>query len=105
MPFHPDAVRQKIKAMWMLHKLHEHIAGNLELSITQIRAIDILLKKCVPDLTATQVTANVTHRYVAELPPMLDRDEWLKKYGGNHLDLPALPPETPARSSGNGSLQ
>jgi hypothetical protein len=38
----------------------------------------------VPDLAA----AEQKHRYVVEVPPVLDRDEWQRKYGHN----PSLPP-------------
>lgn len=100
-PFHPDAVRKKIQAVMLVNRLQDHIAGKVELSLSQVRAIDILLKKVVPDLTRTLITADVTHRYVAELPKMLTREEWMSKYGaGDHLDLKALPP--PTNGSGNG---
>jgi hypothetical protein len=33
-----------------------------------VRAIEILLRKSVPDLTKTEVQADATHRYVAQLP-------------------------------------
>jgi hypothetical protein len=36
--------------------------------MSQVRAIEILLRKSVPDLTKTDVQAEVTHRYVAQLP-------------------------------------
>jgi hypothetical protein len=54
----------------------------------QIRAIEILLRKCVPDLAAAEIKSEQTHRYVVEVPPVLDRDEWQRKYGQN----PSLPP-------------
>ncbi len=47
----------------------------------QVRAIEIILKKCLPDLTKTEVKEEVTHRYVAQLPDVLTKEEWLAKYG------------------------
>jgi hypothetical protein len=56
--------------------------------MTQLRAIEILLRKCLPDLAAAEIQSEQTHRYVVEVPPVLDRDEWQRKYGQN----PSLPP-------------
>jgi hypothetical protein len=91
LPFRPDDVRKKIQASWLVRRLHLHIGGKIELSMSQVRAIDILLKKCIPDLVQTSITADLTVRYVAELPPMLTREEWEAKYGRDHLDFEAEP--------------
>jgi hypothetical protein len=55
-----------------------------------VRAIEILLRKCVPDLAAAEIKAEQMNRYVVEMPPVLDRDEWQRKYGQN----PSLPPSS-----------
>ena len=47
----------------------------------QLRAIEILLRKSIPDLAAAEIRSEQTHRYVVELPPVLGRDEWQRKYG------------------------
>jgi hypothetical protein len=44
--------------------------------MTQLRAIEILLRKCIPDLAAAEIMSEQTRRYVVEVPPVLDRDEW-----------------------------
>ena len=49
--------------------------------MSQVRTIEILLRKCLPDLTKTEVQAEVNHRYVAQLPEVLSKEEWLAKYG------------------------
>lgn len=101
--WHPEQVRARIRATELINRLQSHIFDGLELTLSQVRAIDILLKKCVPDLTSTTVTADITHRYVAELPPMLTREEWERKYGdGTHLDLKPTPL---AITNGSGNLQ
>ena len=102
MPYHTDEVRAKIQASNLITRLHKHIFENLELSLSQIRAIDILLKKCIPDLTSTTITSDVTVRYVAELPPMLSREEWEKKYSIDHLDPRRIIDGT---TNGSGNLQ
>ena len=88
MKFHPDEVRSKIQANRLVHTLQQFIFGDVDkdgrkladLSMPQVRAIDCLLKKVVPDLTRTLISADVNVRYVAELPPVLTREEWLRKY-------------------------
>ena len=53
--------------------------GEIELTILQIRAIEILLRKCVPDLTAAEIKSEQMHRYVVEIPPLLSDEEWAEK--------------------------
>jgi hypothetical protein len=49
--------------------------------MTQLRAIEILLRKCLPDLAAAEIKTEQTQRYVVEIPPLLDNVEWQEKYG------------------------
>jgi hypothetical protein len=85
--FKPDSVREKIRAAQLINRLQAHIFDGLELSMSQVRAIEILLRKSVPDLTKTEVQAEATHRYVAQLPEVLSREEWLAKYGEGQTTL------------------
>ena len=99
--FHPDEVRAKIQAHKLVQRLQDHIMGTLKipLDMSQVRAIDILLKKCIPDLTRTLISADLNVRYVAELPKVLTKEEWVRKYGSSELlELTALP----APTNGNG---
>jgi hypothetical protein len=105
--FHPDEVRAKIQAHRLVQILQQYIFGETDrngrkladLSMGQVRAIDILLKKYVPDLTRTLISADVNVRYVAELPKVLTKEEWVRKYGTPDLELTALPAPT------NGKMQ
>ena len=100
--WHPEQVRARIRATELINRLQSHIFDGLELSLSQVNAINILLRKCVPDLTSTTVVADVTHRYVVELPPMLSREEWEKKYSIDHL----VPLPDPLKiTNGSGNLQ
>jgi len=108
MKFHPDEVRSKIQAIRLVDILHQFIFSAVDkngvkladLSMAQVRAIDCLLKKVVPDLTRTLISADVNVRYVAELPKVLTKEEWVKKYGTpDTLELTALPAPT---VNGNG---
>lgn len=45
-------VRDKIQASQLINRLENHALGETELSQTQIKAIEILLRKTLPDLSA-----------------------------------------------------
>lgn len=49
---HQDDVRAKIQTSQLVNRLTEHALGAAELSPTQVRAIEILIKKTLPDLQA-----------------------------------------------------
>jgi hypothetical protein len=49
-------VRDRIQASQLVNRLEDHALNNLELSVSQIKAIEILLKKSLPDLTAVELT-------------------------------------------------
>jgi hypothetical protein len=98
--FNPDEVRAKIQASKLVQALQDFIFETVDkngrrladLSMPQVRAIDVLLKKVVPDLTRTLISADLNVRYVAELPKVLTKEEWVRKYGNPaDLELPALP--------------
>lgn len=55
---HQDDVRSKIQASQLINRLTDHALGELELSNTQVRAIEILLKKTIPDLSAVEHTGD-----------------------------------------------
>src|SRR5262249_23390293 len=71
MLFHPDDVREKIRAGQLINRLQNHALGLLkpELTTSQVRAIEILLRKCVPDLVQTDISA------------------WLEKYSGSSMPV------------------
>ena len=50
MLFHPDYVREKIRASQLLNRLQKCAFGEISLTITQLRAIEILLRKSSPTL-------------------------------------------------------
>jgi hypothetical protein len=83
MLFHPDYVREKIRASQLINRLHKCAFGEISLTMTQLRAIKILLRKCIPDLAA-EIKSDQTHRYVVEIPAVLTREQWLQKYGDGH---------------------
>ena len=71
-----DACRAKIKTTQLVNRLTAHAMGELELTNTQVRSIEILLNKTLANLTAAEITADV-QSYVARLPqPAATADEW-----------------------------
>lgn len=54
---HQEDVRSKIQASQLINILQNHALGiSEELSQTRMKAIEILLKKSLPDLTAIELT-------------------------------------------------
>ncbi len=53
---HQDEVREKIRASQLVNRLEDHVLGEVEMTSTQVSAALGLLKKCVPDLSATELT-------------------------------------------------
>jgi len=54
--FQDQNTREKIRVSYLINRLTNHIDGSVELSNTQLKAIEILLKKSLPDLSATHST-------------------------------------------------
>jgi hypothetical protein len=52
----------------LINRLQLHIFGKVEMSQTQVRAVEILLKKCLPDLESVEVTGK-------DGEPLFDRVE------------------------------
>jgi hypothetical protein len=57
---HQDEVRAKIQASQLINVLQNHALGtnDTELSQSRLKAIEILLRKSVPDLSAVQVSGD-----------------------------------------------
>ena len=62
---HDAETRAKIQTSQLLNRLADHALGKVELLPTQVRAIEILLRKTLPDLASTEIKLN-DHREVAE---------------------------------------
>lgn len=59
-PRHQDMVRAKIQASQLINVLQNHAlnADGEELSASRLKAIEILLRKSVPDLQSIQLTGD-----------------------------------------------
>lgn len=53
--FHSEEVRAKIQTSQLINRLTQHALGEIELTPAQVRSIEILLKKSIPDLSAISI--------------------------------------------------
>jgi hypothetical protein len=68
-----------LRTSQLINRLQKCAFGEISLTLTQLRAIEILLRKCLPDLAAAEIKTEQTQRYVVEIPPLLDNVEWQEK--------------------------
>ena len=56
---HSDEIRQKIQASQLINVLQNHALGDgSEISPSRMKAIEILLRKSVPDLSAVELSGD-----------------------------------------------
>lgn len=60
--------RESIRVSMLINRLTDHILGKVDLSQTQIRAIEVLLKKAMPDLKAVEVSGDAENPLIFNLP-------------------------------------
>jgi hypothetical protein len=53
-----DFTRQRIQTTQLVKRLTEHALGNINMEPSQVRAIEILLKKSLPDLSTVTLEGN-----------------------------------------------
>lgn len=52
---HQDEIRAKIQASQLINRLTDHANGKIDLTTTQVKAIEILLRKSVADLSSVEI--------------------------------------------------
>lgn len=55
---HQEDVRAKIQTSQLINRLENHALGDLDLSPTQIKAIEVLIRKTLPDLSAVSLSGD-----------------------------------------------
>lgn len=63
----PQIVRERIQTTKLVDRLTDHVFGRCEMEKSQVTAALGLLKKALPDLSATEFTGTMTHRDANEL--------------------------------------
>jgi len=66
---HQEEVRARIQTSQLVNRLTDHALGDTELSATQIKAIEILRRKSIPDVSAVELSVD------AENPVAISRIE------------------------------
>lgn len=68
-PRHQQSVRDKIRASQLVNALEDHVfgEGGRKLDSSQVTAALGLLRKCVPDLTNTQVSGDEDNPLIAKI--------------------------------------
>ena len=61
-----ESWRMGIRIGKIRNRLEKHIFGEIEMTATQIRAAEILLRKCIPDLSQTEWTGTLEHKHASE---------------------------------------
>lgn len=74
----PDKVRERIRTSMIVNRLEDHIDGKVEMSATQVSAALGLLRKTVPDLSATEFSGELRHVDVSD--KAMTADEWKQAY-------------------------
>lgn len=67
-------------ASGIITRLAKHMAGEIELSATQIRAAEILLRKTVPDLSNVEHEGGTEHTHYHITDKALTEDDWEARY-------------------------
>lgn len=62
-----ENVRVRIKTSMLVNRLSDHVAGKVDLKPTQVSAALGLLRKTVPDLSATEISGTVNFRRANEV--------------------------------------
>jgi hypothetical protein len=81
----PEEHRNKLRVSHLLNRLQKCALGEITLPPDQLKALEICLRKVLPDLSQTEVKADIK-TYVARLPePAPDAAAWLAS-----VDVPML---------------
>lgn len=57
---HDQKTREKIQTSQLINRLQNHVDGVIELSATQIRAAEILIRKTLPDLSSVEHSGEIS---------------------------------------------
>jgi len=62
-----DQTRDSIQTSMLIKRVYGHAVGEVEMTQTQLRAAEILLKKTLPDLQSIEHTGDVTFTDASQL--------------------------------------
>jgi hypothetical protein len=80
----PEKVRERIRTSMLVRRLQKYALGEKEqgaavdLSAGQLKAIEILLRKQLPDLTSVEHSGEIKNRDITDQPPTAE--QWEEQY-------------------------
>ena len=63
----PDLVRSRIQVSKLLNRLHDHVYGRVELTLSQVRSATFLIERVIPRAEAPDPGHTTTHALLAAL--------------------------------------
>lgn len=78
-----EEARNKIRTTQLINRLQDHGLGKIQMEPSQVKAIEILLRKSVPDLSAHTLegpNGGPIQTSIVTAEPMSD-EEWERSYG------------------------
>ena len=86
-PRHQDEIRAKIQTSQLVNRLTDCAVGKIELRPDQIKSIEILLRKSMPDLSAIEHSGDVSINHIARIPePAKDAEKWVEQHTPPQLE-------------------
>lgn len=78
---HDEETRAKIKASQLVNRLTEHVLGGIEMTSTQVRAAEVLLRKVLPDLASVEHSGEISNPSVVRAPAVApNAEEWQRDH-------------------------
>ena len=80
-PEHDERTRAKIQTSQIINRLNAFVSGDVEMTPAQVTAALGLLKKTIPDLSATTIEGGdkpLIHQVVSSEP--LTEEQWAERY-------------------------
>jgi hypothetical protein len=78
-----DRTREKIRTSQLINRLHDHVFGEAEMSQTQMKAVEILLRKTMPDLAAIEHSGETKVTYDIASEP-ISPERWAEQHATTH---------------------
>lgn len=79
-PEHDQRTRAKIQTSQILNRLMAHVEGKVELSPSQVRSAEILLRKTLPDLSSVEYSGPNGGPVQLQVSDAIDPEAWSRLY-------------------------
>ena len=66
--------KEKIRASQLINRLQDHAFGKVDMSVTQLKAAEILLRKVAPDLGRQEVSGAISGNIIVEIKQFVRKD-------------------------------